>query len=97
MALTLPVEQRLGKVSLVVFFNDNRATWLAASQEAHQYLAKTYAVIRPDDVAKILLPVVEANEDFKAQLAAKKLTQKYWFRDFVDLIIDRTWQEVHGG
>ena len=96
MALTLPVYQKLDKVSLITYFNGNRADWLEAARAAYQYLHGKYAVIRPDDVAKILLPVVEAHQPFKNQLAIKKLTQNYWHRYFVDLVIDQTWNELVG-
>jgi hypothetical protein len=76
MALTLPVEQRLEKVNLVTYFNDHQGAWLDAARKAHDYLAEDYDTIRPDDVAKILHPIVEASKEFKAQLAGKNLTQR---------------------
>jgi hypothetical protein len=50
--------------------------------------------IRPDDVVKALLPIVEVDESIRTVLKAKKLRQKYWVAYFTDLIIDRTWDEI---
>jgi hypothetical protein len=49
---------------------------------------------RRDDVAKGLIPVLEVNETLKDKLNESKLRGKFWIKDFADLIIDRTWNEL---
>jgi len=100
MALTLEVEQRLQRVNLVQFFEAHRASWLQDARETYEFLERNFpdpVTIRPDDVAKPLRPIIEVDQRLNAELARKKLGQKYWIKDFVDLIIDRTWNEISGG
>lgn len=97
MALTLEAEQRLTKVSLVDFFDQRRNTWKDMAEETYNFVKEQFprdSKIRPDDVAKPMLSLLEVNESLKAALGAKKLTQKYWISDFADLILDRTWAEI---
>jgi hypothetical protein len=98
-ALTLESEQRLEKAGLVKFFNDHRATWLEAAQRAYNYARDSFpqgAAIRPDDVANPLTSVIAVNEMLRTKLSQARLTQRYWVGFFVDLIIDRVWQEISG-
>jgi hypothetical protein len=97
MSLTLVVEQRLVKVRLTDFFLENRAMWTGLAQKTYDFVEDMFpddAVIRPDDIAKELRPLIEINGMLIARLAEKRLTQKYWFGDFTDLVVDRTWQEI---
>ena len=96
-ALTLPVEQRLTRTSLAQFFSDHRATWESAAKRAYSFVVGGYpkgSTVRHDDVARVLLPILEADERLRSQLNTKKLTQKYWVKDFVDLVVDRTWDNL---
>ena len=98
MSLTLEAEQRLRKVSLVTLFTDHQAAWTAAAQRTYQFITDGFpanAAVRPDDVAKALLPILEVNEQLKTKLAREKLTQKYWVKDFTDLIIERVWPNIN--
>jgi len=100
MSLTREAEQRLERVKLVAFFNKNQAEWLDAAQKAYTFVAGNFPAgskIRRDDVAKILMPVIEVNEALTDKLAEGKLKQKFWRSDFVDLIIDRTWVQITEG
>jgi hypothetical protein len=97
MALTLEAEQRLESVGLIKFFEDDRDSWQAAAKATYDFVKGNFpagATIRPDDVAKALLPIFEVNEQLRNKLNADKLKQKFWISDFVDLIIDRTWSEI---
>ena len=99
MALTLQAEQRLASASLVTLFNANRATWLNEARQTYQFIRGNFPTgspIRPDDVAKALLPLLEVDERLRNKLAESKLRQKFWISDFVDLIIDRTWIDISG-
>jgi hypothetical protein len=97
MGLTLYWEQRLEDAELIEFFDENRDAWLAAARDAIQYVRTSFpqdATIRRDDVAQFLIHVIEVDEGFKNHLDSNRLTQKYWARNFADLVIDRTWNEI---
>ena len=94
MALTLEAEQRLDDVGLVDLFREHEAVWIAAARETKTFVVGNFpdgSTVRRDDVAKALHPILEVNETLKDYLDAGKLRGKFWIRDFVDLIIDRTW------
>lgn len=98
MSLTLEAEQRLERVGLVGFFNRLRNTWSNLSQETYTFVDESFpngSTVRPDDVAKVLIPLLEVNEELAEFLAENKLKQKYWIKDFVDLILDRTWDDLN--
>ena len=99
MALTLEAEQRLEDVGLVAFFEQHEAEWLGIVQETYAYVTGNFppgSVIRRDDVAKALLPIVEVNEALKETLDQNKLRGKFWRTFFADLVIDRTWNHLGG-
>ena len=99
MGLTLEAEQRLEDVGLVGFFEQHRDEWLAKSQETYGFVSGNFpqgSMIRRDDVAKALLPIVEVNEALKEMLDAEKLRGKFWRIFFTDLVVDRTWNELGG-
>ena len=97
-SLTAEVELRLQDAKLIDFFNDHRgafAEMAAASYEyAEGYVVDTGLPVRRDDVAQILEPALVTNETLRDFLAEKKLRQKYWYRFFADLILDRIWEEL---
>jgi hypothetical protein len=97
MALTLDIERRLEDVGLVEFFNKDRDTWKGLAKRTYDFLKGDFpagSTIRRDDVAKVLIPLVEVNENLRDRLHEKSLTQKYWISRYTDLIIDRTWNEI---
>nr|NUR37552.1 hypothetical protein [Sphingomonas sp.] len=99
MGLTLEAEQRLHDVGLVEFFEQHRPEWLAVAQDTYAYVTGNFpahSVIRRDDVAKALLPIVEVNEPLKDMLDQNKLRGKFWRTFFTDLVVDRTWDELGG-
>jgi hypothetical protein len=99
MGLTLEAEQRLSDADLVDLFDDHQALWLTAAKETKAFVKKNFpanSAIRRDDVAKGLHPILEVNEILKEHLEASKLRGKFWIRDFVDLIVDRTWDQLDG-
>ncbi len=100
MALTLEAEQRLENVELTGFFTKKMAQWKKLAEQAYKFVKRTFpdkATIRHDDVAKTLVPVLEVHKELREFLAEKKLKQKYWVSDFVDLVLDRTWGDIQGG
>jgi hypothetical protein len=97
MALTLEAEQRLESVGLVTLFDDDKPAWLDAAKQTKAFIKSNFpegSLIRRDDVAKALIPVLEVNEVLKASLNVNKLRGKFWIKDFADLIIDRTWNDL---
>jgi hypothetical protein len=97
MALTLEAEQRLESVNLVALFEEDRAAWLDAAKQTKAFIASNFpdgSPIRRDDVSKALIPILEVNEVLKDCLNLNKLRGKFWIKDFADLIIDRTWDEL---
>jgi hypothetical protein len=97
-ALTLEAENRLRDVKLIAeVFDKKRPVWLEVSRESYAFVKSTFpkrATIRPDDVAKVLKPLLEVNDALTTFLKAKRLKQAYWIDDFGDLILDRTWGEI---
>ncbi|MDF0601269.1 hypothetical protein P1J78_11055 [Psychromarinibacter sp. C21-152] len=97
MGLTLEAEQRMEDVGVTAFFEEDRATWIAVVRETREFIVNQFpdgALIRRDDVAKALVPVLEVHEDFKDYRNAQKLRAKYWIRDFADLLVDRAWDHM---
>jgi hypothetical protein len=97
MGLTLEAEQRLEDAGLVALFDQHQAIWLEAAKQTKAFVRENFpdgALIRRDDVAKALHPIIEANETLKEYLDSNKLRGKFWIRFFVDLIIDRTWNNL---
>lgn len=100
MALTLEAEQRLENANLVTFFEDGEDRWRVLARGAYEFVERNFpsgSQIRPDDVAKMLTPLLEIDVQLRDTLADKKLKQKYWITDFCDLILDRTWNQIRQG
>jgi hypothetical protein len=97
MALTLEAEQRMSDIGLVGFFTGNEAAWLATVQATKDFVKGNFpagALIRHDDVAKGLIPILEVHEEFKQFRETEKLRGKFWIKDFADLLTDRTWAKL---
>ena len=97
MALDATKEQALKDVSLVKLFEENRKLWEADAQGAYEFCASFLATVRPDDVIKPLLPVLEVAPKLRQYLADERLSQKYWYQRFGELILDRLWEELEEG
>ena len=97
MALTLADEQRMRDSGVIAFYERDVDGWCAIVRDARTYLKEKFpagAPVRPDDVAKALLPILEVDEDFKTFRDENKLRQKLWIRIFADLLIDRNWAVI---
>jgi hypothetical protein len=96
--LTAENEQRLGDAGLVAFFDQHRQLFAAMAGEAYRYAAsyvrQAGLPVRVDDVAMPLGLALRVSEPLEMYLAEHRLTQKYWYQYFADLILDRTWQEL---
>jgi len=98
MALTLEAEQRLDDVGLVGLFTGNEVAWRGTVQATKNFVRGNFpqgAKIRRDDVAKGLIPILEVEETFKDFREEHKLRGKFWIKDFADLLIDRTWDNLN--
>jgi len=96
--LTAEVEQRLSAVGLISFFEGNRPLFTDMARTAYAY-ADSYVTpaklpVRIDDVAVALELALRLSEPFGNLLAKERLTQRYWYRYFADLILDRLWKEL---
>jgi hypothetical protein len=98
MALTAESVQRLGNVSLIKFFNDRRALYLAKAEKAYAYAAEYVTAsgerVRVDDVAAPLVLALKVGDPLITCLAEKKLIQGYWYGMFADYILDQVWEEL---
>jgi hypothetical protein len=84
----------MADVGLVDFYLGKAAVWKATVQATKDFVKGNFragAVIRPDDVAKGLIPILEVEEKFKEFRETGKLRGKFWIKDFADLLIDKTW------
>ena len=95
MALSLQKLKRLDDASLVELFEQDKKLWTAMAKDAYSYTRKFIGgEVRPDDVAPTLVPALEVSDRLRTYLAARKLTQNYWFLWFAELIVDRLWPEL---
>lgn len=94
MGLTLEAENRLTAVGLVEFYDASAPEWATVAQESYDFVKKQFpagATIRRDDVALVMVPLLDVRESLTDCLKEKKCREKYWSRYFADLILDRTW------
>jgi hypothetical protein len=96
MALNLNKLKRLGDAGLVELFEEDRKLWTAMVKDAYSYTRKFIgADVRPDDVVPTLVPALEVSDRLRTYLASRKLTQRYWYEWFAELIVDRLWSDLH--
>ena len=97
MALTLEAEQRMEDVGIVGFYEAEAVGWLGTVRATKDFVRGNFpngALIRRDDVAKALIPILEVHEAFKEYRNTEKLRGKFWIKDFADLLTDRTWEQL---
>lgn len=103
MSLTAEWELALRDAGLIDFFDENREAFAETAQASYEYTENhvTSPVglpLRRDDVAEILVAALTTNEPLRAFLAGHSgMRQKYWYRHFADLILDRLWEELSNG
>lgn len=100
MSLTQKAEQQLRAVGLTDFFEEDPEPWCILARETYTFVVKHFpdgAVVRPDDVASALRPLLDVHEGLGACLEEKKLKQRYWVSYFADWILDRTWPTIKTG
>lgn len=98
MGLIAEVELELRDAGLIDFFEAHQLAWheMAATSfdYARSYIEPTGLPVRRDDVAASLVYALETNELLRDYLAQHRLRQKYQFRRFADLILDRLWEAL---
>jgi hypothetical protein len=95
-ALNLNKLKRLGDAGLVELFEEDRKLWTAMAKDAYGYTRKFIgAEVRPDDVVPTLVPALEVSDRLRTYLASRKLTQRYWYEWFAELMVDRLWSGLH--
>jgi len=97
MSLTRKAELALNDVGLVDFYKKDPRRWLRLVRETYAFVKSQFpssAVVRRDDVAEALLPLLGVNESLREYLQENKLKQGYWITYFADLILDRNWNTV---
>lgn len=96
MALNLNKLKRLDDAGLVELFEEDRKLWTAMAKDAYSYTRKFIgADVRPDDVVPTLVPALEVSDRLRTYLASRKLTQRYWYEWFAELMVDRLWSGLH--
>jgi hypothetical protein len=95
-ALSLQKLKRLGDAGLVELFEEDEKLWTAMAKDAYAYTHKFIGgEVRPDDVVPTLVPALEVSDRLRNYLAARKLSQNYWYTWFAELIVDRLWSDLH--
>jgi hypothetical protein len=98
MGLIAEVELELRDAGLIDFFDQHKQAFRAMAETAYDY-TKTYVEptgipVRRDDVAESLVSALETTEALRDFLTAHRLRQKYQYRRFADLILDRLWEDL---
>jgi hypothetical protein len=95
-ALSLNKLKRLEDAGLTELFDTERKLWTAMTKDAYVYTRKFVgAEVRPDDMVPTLVPALEVSDRLRTFLAARKLTQNYWYTRFAELLVDRLWSDLH--
>jgi hypothetical protein len=95
-ALSLNKLKRLEDAGLTELFDGDRKLWTAMTKDAYVYTRKFVgAEVRPDDIVPTLVPALEVSDRLRTFLAARKLTQRYWYEWFAELLVDRLWPDLH--
>lgn len=92
MGLTLVSVQRLEAQEFPKNFQANKTHWKHHYDAALDALKKLFpkgTVIRPDDIASILVIALESDPVYKD--FARKLPQKYWLQDVADYVVENNY------
>jgi hypothetical protein len=92
MGLTLEYEHRLKAKGFDGLYQASPNKWIEMAANARQYCEKFIKdgqPIRPGDISENLQNAIKTDPAFEAHMKLKKLTQKYFIRDFSDYILDQ--------
>jgi len=73
-------------------FSDNANIWESMARKAYMYAKKNITngnEPRPDDIAKILTPMIEVDEKFRAHQEDNRARAKRFVEMFTDYVIDK--------
>jgi hypothetical protein len=94
-ALSLNKLKRLEDAGLTGLFDADRKLWTAMTKDAYVYTRKFVGgEVRPDDVVPTLVPALEVSDRLRTFLAQQRLTQRYWYEWFGELMVDRLWSDL---
>ena len=100
MGLTATKSVRLEGAGLTRLFDKQQKLWRALARNAYVYvsggLEESGEPVRPDDLITPLVPVLEVTNELRDFLDENRLTQKYWYQWFAELIVDRVWNDLEG-
>jgi hypothetical protein len=98
MGLTAVKHVRLEDAGLTGFFTKSRKRWTAMAEHAYAYTSRFVEdadeEVRPDDLLAPLVAALEVDTKLREYLAEERLSQKYWFTYFAELIVDELWDEL---
>jgi len=98
MGLTADTELNMVDSGLVDFYGGAEAHFLEMATVAYKFtdgnIRDTGLPVRLDDVAESLEIALKTYEPLREFLAGKKLRQNYQYRNFADLTLDRTWEQL---
>jgi hypothetical protein len=98
MGLTARKSLALDDSGLIELFESEQDQWRAVAHKAHDYVEDSLdgsgEPVRRDDLIPMLVPVLEVTAELREFLAEEKLTQKYWYEWFAELMVDRLWDEL---
>lgn len=98
MGLTATKSVRLEDAGLDGLFSKKENLWRQLAQNAYNYvsggLEDSGEPVRRDDLIPPLVPVLEVTDELREFLAEERLTQKYWYQWFAELIVDQLWDEL---
>ena len=92
MGITVEIIHRLCGKKFDELYTQHQAKWVDMTANARTYAESFISdgdLVRPGDISQILQNAVKVDPHFEAHMAAKKLNQKYWARDFSDYILDK--------
>lgn len=92
MALTEAKKKNLEDKDFHTLYTNHRDKWAALARSARTYAKRNItagAAPRPDDVAKILYPIVEVDADFRAHQEENSARRKRFVEWFTEYVIDQ--------
>ncbi len=96
MAITTLKTEQIVDAGLNGLFAENREHWLTHAKRAFDYMAQLVEreMIHPDDLIPVLIPALELDDKLRDFLDENRLSQKYWFTNFAEYIVDELWDEL---
>jgi hypothetical protein len=98
MGLTAAKKVDLEDAGLIKFLGKDKNRWLGKATNAYTYTSQfvkdTGEDVRPDDLIDPLVSALQVDTKLHEYLAEKRLSQKYWFTYFAELIVDEFFDQL---